>query len=469
MKYIKLSILFLVGLLVLPSCDKALDINTDPLAASSADPNVILPFVIVQYSSRFESELGTRIMDVPQHFSACFNSPRTGPTTSFLTGNTWGMYYTQVLGNLVLVEQDALAAGESRNNVAAIAKILKAKAFFELSCIWDKIPFSEALDGATYSSPNFDDQEAVFRGCLSILDEAISLIDKVPAEGVFDVSGGDVLFGGDMDKWRRWANSLKLRILMLIRNKDTSVDSQIQAVLGQPLIESNDQAVLLPYAGGGGAQNAFYGIVSAFFGPSNETAQVHGPGEPLYDLLKDGDPRFDLYILDPDGLGAPDNGFFPDDNTAVLRDNIIRDDLPHIMFLPSEISFYRAELALLGVTNEDAQEWFDRGLTQILEFWGQDIPGAQITLADATISDYVSSLPAVTMQMVHEQQYLESFIRPIVAWNTVRRTKVPALSPPSNASITTILKRFNYPPDEVSSNPNTPANVNTDVPQWFEN
>ncbi|MCB0584795.1 MAG: SusD/RagB family nutrient-binding outer membrane lipoprotein, partial [Phaeodactylibacter sp.] len=232
------------------------------------------------------------------------------------TGNTWGMYYTQVLGNLVLVEQDALAAGESRNNVAAIAKILKAKAFFELSCIWDKIPFSEALDGATYSSPNFDDQEAVFRGCLSILDEAISLIDKVPAEGVFDVSGGDVLFGGDMDKWRRWANSLKLRILMLIRNKDTSVDSQIQAVLGQPLIESNDQAVLLPYAGGGGAQNAFYGIVSAFFGPSNETAQVHGPGEPLYDLLKDGDPRFDLYILDPDGLGAPDNGFFPDDNTA---------------------------------------------------------------------------------------------------------------------------------------------------------
>ncbi|MCB0566551.1 MAG: hypothetical protein KDD01_19455, partial [Phaeodactylibacter sp.] len=83
--------------------------------------------------------------------------------------------------------------------------------------------------------------------------------------------------------------------------------------------------------------------------------------------------------------------------------------------------------------------------------------------------DYVSSLPPVTLQMVHEQLYLESFIRPVVAWNTVRRTKVPTLSPPSNATITTILKRFNYPPDEVASNPNTPVNVNTDVPQWFEN
>ncbi|MCB0551236.1 MAG: SusD/RagB family nutrient-binding outer membrane lipoprotein [Phaeodactylibacter sp.] len=469
MRYIKLSILFLAGLLVLPSCDKALDINTDPLAASSADPNVILPFVIVQYSSRFESELGTRIMDVPQHFSACFNSPRTGPTTSFLTGNTWGMYYTQVLGNLALVEQDALAAGESSNNVAAIAKILKAKSFFELSCIWDKVPFTEALDGATFASPNFDDQEVVFRGCLSILDEAIGLIDKVPAEGVFDVSRGDVLFGGNMDNWRRWANSLKLRILMLLRNKDTSVDGQIQAVLSQPLIESNSQAVMLRYAGGGGATNAFYGIVAAFFGPSNESALVHGPGEPLYELLSGGDPRFDLFILDQGDGGSPGNGIFPTDNSAVLRDNVIRDNLPHIMFLPSEISFYRAELALLGVTNEDAQEWFDRGLTQILEFWGQDIPGAQITLDDATISDYVSSLPAVNLQMVHEQLYLESFIRPIAAWNTVRRTKVPAMGPPSNAVITTILKRFNYPPNEVSSNPNTPVNVNTDVPQWFEN
>ncbi|MCB0597354.1 MAG: SusD/RagB family nutrient-binding outer membrane lipoprotein [Lewinellaceae bacterium] len=468
MKYIKLSIFFLAGLLAFPSCDKALDINTDPLAASSADPNVILPYVIVQYSNRFETELGTRIMDVPQHFSACSNSPRTGPTTSFLTGNTWGMYYEQVLGNLDLVEQDALVAGESRNNVAAVAKILKAKAYFELSCIWDRIPFAEALNGVDFPSPNFDAQEDVFRGCLSILDDAIDLIDKVPAEGVFDVSAGDVLFGGNMDNWRRWANSLKLRILMLLRNKDTSVDGQIQAVLSQPLIESNGQAVMLRYAGGGGSGNAFYTIVSAFFGPSNESAQYHGPGEPLYNLLDDGDPRFDLFILDPDGLGAPDNGFFPDDNTAVLRDNIIRGDLPHIMFLPSEISFYRAELALLGVTNEDAQEWFDRGLTQILEFWGQDIPGAQITLDDATISGYVGSLPAVTLQMVHEQLYLESFIRPVVAWNTVRRTNVPDLSPPANATITTILKRFNYPPDEVASNPNTPANVNTDVPQWFE-
>ncbi len=57
-----------------------------------------------------------------------------------------------------------------------------------------------------------------------------------------------------------------------------------------------------------------------------------------------------------------------------------------------------------------------------------------------------------------------------MAWTHVRRTDTPALTPAGGATISTILKRFTYPPDEVASNPNTPANkANTDVPMWFEN
>ena len=73
------------------------------------------------------------------------------------------------------------------------------------------------------------------------------------------------------------------------------------------------------------------------------------------------------------------------------------------------------------------------------------------------------------MQSIHEQLYIESFIRPVVAWNTIRRTKVPALPLPPGSNISTILKRFNYAPNEVAANPNTPANLPTDTPMWFEN
>lgn len=468
MKNIKLIFLSLMVLVMTNSCDKALDINTDPLVATSADPNAVLPYVFVQYSNRHTTELGTRIMDVPQHFSACFNSPRNGSTSIFLTGNTWRMYYTQVLGNLVLVENDAIAAGESSNNVNAIAKIYKAKSFLELTSIWGAVPFTEALDGANFASPNFDDQETVLRGVLDILDEAIALIDGMPAEGTFDVSVGDMIYGGDMTKWRRWANSLKLRTLMLLRNR-VNVDGDLAKVLSEPLIETNDQAAMLRYFDTPAEANAFNRLLTAFYGQTNEVAEVYAPGADLFNLLSNGDPRFDLFITDEDGGGAPPNGSFAEADEAVIRSNVIRNDLPQIMYLPSEVNFYRAELALDGFGSDNAQDQFNTGMNNILSFWGRDIPGVQMTLDQTTIDDYIASLPAVTTQSVQEQLFLESFMRPVIAWNTVRRTKVPALVPPAAASISTILKRFNYAPNEAAANKNTPANLPTDTPMWFEN
>lgn len=472
MKFLKIFSLVLLIAVMATSCEKSLDINTDPLVATSADPNAVLPFVFVQYSNRHTSELGTRMMDVPQHIGFCFNSPRAGATGSTITGNTWGMYYTQVLGNLALVEADALAGGPANNNIAAIAKIFKAKAFFELSSIWGDIPFSQALDGQQFPTPAFDTQEDVFRGVLTILDEAIALIDAMPAD-VADVSVGDLIYGGNMDNWRRWANSLKLRVMMMIRNKDTGIDTEITKVLSEPLIEDNSQAALIRYADNSGEANSWQRLITNFFGGTNESAGVYSPSTVSYDLFnQNDDPRFNVLIFDPNGNGGSDIGeaiFGAPGSKAHVSNNVVRNDMPHNMFLPSEVSLYRAELALLGVSSDDAQAEFEKGLRQNCEYWGGAIPGATATIDAADIDNFIANIGAVDLQKVHEQLYLESFFRPIIAWNTVRRTKVPTMLPVPGTGITTILKRFNYAPDEVSSNPNTPANLPTDTPMWFEN
>jgi len=473
MKIIKLLSLSFVIALFATSCQDTLDINTDPLAASSADPNAVLPFVLVQYSNRFETELGSRMSDVPQYLQFCFNSPQQGNTSSFLTGNTWRMYYTEVLGNLALVEADAIEAGAGFGNVEAIAKILKAMSYYELAAIWDNVPFSQALDGVNFPSPQFDAQKDVFMGSVAILDEAMALIDNLP-EGVFDVSTGDLIYGGDMMAWRRYANSLKVRILMLVRNKDTSVDGAIVGALSQPLIETNGQSAQLEYPGGPGGENAYQAIITAFWGAAgNEVYTYHAPGAVFHDLLQgNGDPRFDLFIFDPNGGGpAPQATYAGENNNlyAAITNNVIRGDLPHILMTPAEIDFYQAELAMMGVISGDPQEHFRNGLTNILNYWGGDIPGATATLDAGTISDYVSNYGTATMTDIHEELYLEAFMRPILAWNSVRRTKVPEMGEVPGSSISTILKRFDYPPNEVASNPNTPANPPTDTPVWFEN
>jgi hypothetical protein len=467
MKFIKYISLILVLCFFSTSCEDKLDINTNPLVATTANPNVLLPFVIAQYSNRHTTELGTRIMDVPQHFTACFNTGANGSTTSFLTGNTWNMMYTQALSNLVLVEEDAEAAGATSNNAAAIAKVLKANIFFELTMIWEKVPFTEALNPVEFPSPQFDDQETVLRGVVSILDDAMALIDAIPAEGNFDVTAGDIIYRGNMDNWRRYANSLKLRVLMVLRNK-VNVDSEITAALTEPMIESNDQSALIRYSNDPGQSNAYNQLVEGFFGVSNEAQGVFAPSRTLKGLL-DGDPRQSILIANPE-LDAIDIGMFAfSAGGPTISDNVIRDDLPHMLFMPAEVNLYRAELAMASGNTSEADAQYRAGVAKNVAWWGGDIPGAQLTIDATTASDFVAGLSAPTMEDIHNQLYIESFIRPIVAWNTVRRTGTPALPTPPGSSISTILKRFTYAPNEAAANTNTPANLPTDTKMWFEN
>ncbi|MGB5203179.1 SusD/RagB family nutrient-binding outer membrane lipoprotein [Eudoraea sp.] len=469
LKLILLCFVFISG--TFSSCDDKLDINTDPLAATSADPNAVLPFVFVQYSSRKVTELGTRICDVSQYISNTFNSPKNGSTSIFLTGNTWGMMYNQVLGNLSLVIADAEAAGPTQNNVNAIATILSAHIYFELTSIWEDVPYSEALNGQDFPSPNFDDQQSVLNGVVSLYDEAIALIDSRQLDGEFAITASsDQFYGGDMDKWRVLANSLKLRALMLLRNGGANVDAQINATLAQPLMASNDEAAYLIYSGAPGAQNGMQTIITAFFGPDNESQNVFGPGPPIDELLRDsGDPRYDLWVARND-LPAPELAFFPDNSTSVLSNNIIRFDLPDMLMLPSEIDLYKAELALEGFAAAgSADANYRAGVTNSLRWWGQDIPGVLATLTEADITGYVSSLAAPTIEDVYNEQYLSAFLMPVMAWTHVRRNQIPVLDAPPASTIGTTLRRFNYPPDEVTSNPNTPANLPTETPMWFEN
>ncbi len=470
----RIKIIILLALLMfnpVTSCDNTLDINTDPLAASSADPNAVLPFVFVQYSARKVSELGTRICDVSQYISNTFNSPNRGTVSSFLTGNTWNMFYVEVLGNLSLVKTDAAAAGVTSNNVNAIATILMGHVFYEATSIWEDVPFAEALDGITFPNPAFDDQQTVLNGIVAMYDEAIALIDAIPAEGVFAITPqNDMFYGADMASWRMLANSLKLRTLMMLKSGGANVDAQINAALGQPLMSSNDQAAVLNYSGQPGAQNAMLTIITRFFGPDNESQDVFGPGDPIDELLNgSGDPRWDLWVARND-QPAPGNDLFPDPTTSVLSNNIIRGSLPDMLMMPAEIDLYKAQLALEGFASAgNAETNYRNGVRNAITWWGQDIPGILATVSTGDIDAYVNGLGAPTANDIYNQQYLAAFLQPVLAWNLYRINKVPDLQAPPNSGIGAILRRFTYPPDEVAANPNAPTNKPTETPMWFEN
>jgi hypothetical protein len=128
------------------------------------------------------------------------------------------------------------------------------------------------------------------------------------------------------------------------------------------------------------------------------------------------------------------------------------------------------------VITGDANVLYRQGVTEALTFYGQAIPGAVTTLTTGAITTFVSGLPDINplsnslkLQRIAEQQYLESLLRPIEAWNTVRRTKFPVMLPSPGSLISGMLKRLQYSPTERSANPNTPVDLLGDVPMWFEN
>lgn len=464
MKKISIYMLIVTMLFGAISCEEKLDINTDPLAATSADPGTLFPFIMTAYQTRKETELGTRIMDVSQHFSACFNSPRAGITTSFLTGNTWFMYYSLMLGNLDLLEQDARAAGEVRNNVTAISVILKALAFYELSVIWGDVPFTEALNGAEFPAPNFDSMETVLKGTVDMLDEAVALIAAIPAEGAFPIGSEDFIYGGNTDLWERFANSLQLRILMIIRNQEPGyANPRITDVLSRPLITDLSHVASFPWSNTVGGQNSFADLNNTFFGtPDNEVVGVYAASPVLRDLLVDNnDPRLDIFITDINGgddydtppFGSFSFGAFG----AVISGNCIRFDYPSVWFTPAETFFYRAELALDGDVAGDVDALTQQGVTLALEYWGGAIDGATATIDPADITAFAGGFTGVTRDQLYEQMYLETFMRPIVSWNHVRRTRVPELDVVPGAVIGDFLQRFSIPPDEIGSNPFAPV------------
>ncbi|MFC6857993.1 SusD/RagB family nutrient-binding outer membrane lipoprotein [Zunongwangia atlantica] len=143
--------------------------------------------------------------------------------------------------------------GEVKNYYQAVALIMKAYGFGFLTSAFGDVPFSEALmgeNGGEAFQPSYDAQRDVFLGILADLERANELLNS--AGVISEVSDADIVYGGDSQKWRRFANSLRLRFYMRLSEKE-----EINAQAGfanivqnnLPLLEDNTDNAAVSYVG----------------------------------------------------------------------------------------------------------------------------------------------------------------------------------------------------------------------------
>lgn len=474
MNYNKLLMIVLsCFLLGATSCTDDLDINTDPLSATTVEPNLLFPTVMVSVSSNRTVELNSLNIQA-QHWTSggsagVFRNPEVYIISPNTTNNVWVGQYSTALRNLQQMRSLVAANNPDAANIVGQVKIYEAFVFLNLTQLYGDIPFSEATQVEEFPNPKFDAQEDVLRGIVGRLDEGIDLLS-----GDTDIiSNGDLIYQGDKENWIRFANSLKLKTLMLIANVDpSSVTAQLQEVASQPLIENNSQNAYLQFSDAGGNENPLWKTLDNFAGGTNP---FWYSGSTLVDLMNSNDdPRRATFFDEEDGgvYVGQDQGVFSPTGISHVSLNILRPDLEDRYATASETYFFLAEAVVKGFITGDAEDYYRKGLEASLDSYdGQ--PGE---IAQADKDAYLASRGTLVglsddeaITQINEEQYVALFTRGLEALTHWKRTKTPEFMLPENAALTDIIRRYPYPNSEVSSNPNTPSIPALDMPMWFEN
>lgn len=469
----KATIFLMVFAITFTSCDDITDINTDPFAANEVDPALLLPAILLEMSQNRTIELNAmnfhaQLWSASVAFGVFVNPERyvIGPNTP---NNVWVAHYNGALKELSQIKKLVNANDPGATNIIGQAEAIEAFAYMNLTQIYGSVPMSQAIQ-VEFPTPKFDTQEEVLNQIVTLAESAVSKLQT----STNIITNSDMVYKGNRENWIRFANSIKLKALMLLANKNATseVIAKIAQVATQPLIVNASQVAKIDYSENTGNENPIWRTIDRFAGGVN---RFWAAGVPLVNLMNaTNDPRratyFDFAPNTTSYVGR-DQGVFTLGASQVSL-NIIRKAAPDVYVSPAQINFYLAEAALEGWISGDANTYFRQGIQASMDLY-DGLPGAISSSDKATFmassATSISSLSkANALRRVHEEAYISNFTRPIESWTSWRRNKVPALQTPVGAELSTTIRRYTVPLSEGSSNPNAVINSNLGDPMWFE-
>lgn len=476
-KKIIFGLTFSAGL-VMSACDEALDINTDPNNPATSTPQLTLPAAQVGLATVLESQYNILGSILAQYWTQ-------GPTASQYSGieqynltsstqayqTAWQAMYsgsgglgfdTGVLSDLKFVKEAAL--GDGLTNYAAVAQLLQVYSYQILVDLYDKVPYTEALKGKEgVMAPHFDNGDAIYDNLIVKIDEAMAWINvSAPGPGV-----DDLIFSGDMALWKKFGNTLKLKIFLRQAIARPSVaQAGITALYATaPQFLEADEHALISFSDATGNENPLWQELDQTT-PQNVVASLTSTEA----LLSVNDPRVaELYDVSPttnqytglrQGTGTTDGGQY---NNYARPDAaiILSKSAPVYLMSGYESLFLQAEAAQRGWSGGNAASLYTQAVQASFDFWG--VNGTALLAGAYAYNN--------TLNQIYFQKWLAfNGKQGYEGWTEWRRTGVPTLpksiqgAPLGN----TFPLRLIWPNNEATSNPNTPAATLVDVPVWWD-
>ncbi|MBY5950560.1 SusD/RagB family nutrient-binding outer membrane lipoprotein [Algoriphagus marincola] len=454
-------------LLTASACESFLDVNENPNNPEDA------PISGLMTNSTYETALNVqRIGSATSNYVQYLASPN--PATSSDTmdpvnfSGTWFSLYN-VMTDVNEIIRKAEESGA--NHYLGAGQILMALNLGMTVDIFGDVPFSESFNFETVT-PAYDSDEQLYQQVLSLLDQGIA---NLQGETAISIGADDFIFGGDIDKWIRFGNSLKARFLLHTKETSTYNANEVLAAVSAGFQSNDDDAAVTffeqrfnPWAQvainnsnlllGGWISEQF---VQALDGTSYPTVD---PRLPL--MIGTTDEGEFIGTVNGAGRGdAPEQGAR---STLIPGQFYTSTTSPLLIATYAELKFIEAEAALASDPAR-AYSAYLAGIEAHMDMLGVSEEDKVAYLADESVSVGAGSL---TMDEIMKEKWVAMFLHP-ETWNDARRfdyaykdmTLPENLNPELNGNY---IRRLAYPDSEVSRNGNNVPNVTLLDRIWWD-
>lgn len=457
-RYKKLALVLPLAF-ALGACDRDFEeINTNPNESEVANPAFLLTNAQRSNVTRYwdvEANMDGGLLIV-QHWAKIqyTNEDRY----AFRTGsyqNIWNGFYGGGLQDFNKIV--SLGKQQDDKGFQAVGIIMRSWLFSVLTDTYGDIPYSEALrlqEGII--APKYDKQEDIYKGLLAELKAAADMLDaNTPAVQ------GDIMYGGDMMKWKKFANSLRLRLAMRIADADAALArTHASEVLtsGVHFTSNADNAQVVYLNTTFPNDNPVY--------ENRKTRDDHRISKTIVDkLVALNDPRLSIYADKPEAdkagpyVGVP-NGLTNTQaaalglsRTSKIGAFFTKETAPAVVMTYAEVLFFKAEAIARGFVNNGvaATEYQNAIRASMNQYGITDAAAITTYLAQPSVAYNVANYK----QSIGEQKWIALFGQGLEAWSEWRRLDYPQLTVARNpvaAAGGKIPVRFIYPAQEQSLN-----------------
>ena len=389
-------------------------------------------------------------------------------TTRNVTVTYWNVQYRLVLMNykdaarVLATEPLAGISQARRDNQLAIVEIMSVLAWSNLVEIFGDIPYTQALDANQYPSPVYDDGLTVYKDLINRLNAAIGKL--TPTEGGMP-TGYDNINGSNAAgtvKWIKFANALKLRMGIMLADKDAAYAKPIIEAAAPNVFVAGDKVAMNYMAAPPNQNQQYIDFVASGrddYVVTSRLIDAMQPTTPASDILTVtvADPRLPFYCttagttsLYAGGKFGEANGFssFSHVNPLNLAPN--REWI--IMDYP-ETEFLLAEAVERGFSvGGTAATHYNNAIRASILYWGGTTTQADAYLAQPSVA--YSTAVGTWKQKIGNQAWLAYYLRGYTAWNSWRRLDYPRLRcvPVPLGGITSVPVRLLYPVAEQTLN-----------------